>query len=82
MACYIPANTNLLKCLADRAKAYSIYGLAWVGTGKLINFAWSALSSKVTDTLTSQASGALNNFISGKTTPQEPEGSGEKEGSG
>ncbi|MCX6741577.1 MAG: hypothetical protein NTX24_00150 [Candidatus Pacearchaeota archaeon] len=72
-ACYIPANNNFLKCLGDRSLAYSIYGLAWVGTGKLINFAWSALSSKVTDTLTSQANVALTNFVSGKTTPQEPE---------
>ncbi|UZE93581.1 MAG: hypothetical protein IB618_02280 [Candidatus Pacearchaeota archaeon] len=58
-ACWLPQNTNFLKCLADRGKAYAIYAPLWIINGKLMGAAWNALSGKVTETVIDKATGAV-----------------------
>ena len=66
-ACFIPANSNLIKCLGDRTKAYALVGLGWAETEQIIPNALSALIGTVTNTLTSTLSSAVTNTVSGKT---------------
>lgn len=66
-ACFIPANSNLIKCLGDRTKAYALVGLGWAETEQIIPNALSALIGTVTNTLTSTLSSAVTNAVSGKT---------------
>lgn len=79
-ACLDPSNSNFVKCLGDRAKAYVILAPAWILTDQLIPAAWNALSGTLTNTITDQASKAIQGAISGNNQQQgqggQPSGGG------